>query len=114
MANKPLQSVVFAKELTQSFVDLYTVESGVVSFGIDAVVFNNYLSVKVDVTVRLIRTGSGTQNNEVTTNKTIRGEENFLAPGLIGQALQTGDKIQAKASNANSVTAFITGTKVTG
>ena len=113
MASNPLKSVTFAQELTTDYVTVYEVLTDVLRFGIDAVVFNNYTTSKKDVSVRFIRTGSGTLNDEVITNKTIRKEDNFLAPGMIGQGLVTGDLIQAKASANTSVTLFITGTEIT-
>lgn len=113
MASFPLQSVVFAEELTTSFVPLYTVESGTNEFGIDAATFNNHTTSNVKVTIRLLRGGAGGNENEVVTNRVIRSEESFLAPSIIGQALKEGDQIEAKADTASAITAFITGTKVT-
>lgn len=114
MASNPLIPVVGNVFLTTSFTTLYTVESGVSKFGIDAACFNNTSNAtpKITYSVRLVQSGSSDPGDELITNKTIRAEQNDLAPGIIGQALLTGGQIQAKASEAGVVSVSITGTKV--
>lgn len=113
MATTPLTPLVSAFDLTTSYQDLYTVPTGVQSVGIDAAVFNNYSGSTVEYSVRLVQSGSGGVLSEVITDKSIRAMSNDLAPAIIGQALQVGGKIQAKASANGSVNANITGTVLT-
>jgi len=111
MASKPLVSLVFATKITTSWQTIYTAPNGVDSVGIDASTFNNYTSTQTKISVRLIRSSTGDEN-QIISNQSIRGNDNFLSPGLIGQALVTGDQIQAMASNNDRITCFITGTEV--
>lgn len=113
MASAPLVPVVNAFDLTTVFQDLYTVESDVGTFGIDAITFNNYSAVNVEITARIVQTGAGGVLNEFVSDKRIRSKESFLAPAMIGHAVLTGGKIQAKASVNSSISASITGTKIT-
>lgn len=114
MASTPLVPVVNAFDLTTDFQTLFTVSGGVDFFGIDAVVFNNYSAVKAEITVRLVQSGTGGVLNEVVTDRPIRAKENFLAPALIGQSIQSGGKIEAKANVNGSINVNITGTEVVG
>lgn len=112
MATTPLKSLVFAQKITTSWQTIYTAPDGVDSIGIDAATFNNYATSQTKISVRLIRTTTDVEN-QIITNQSIRGEDNFLSPGLIGQALISGDKIEAIADDNDRITCFITGTEVT-
>lgn len=112
MASTPATPLASGIDLTTSFQDLYEVPSGTLRTSIDAATFNNYSSVNVDITIRLIQSGSGDTFDELVTTETIRAGKNYLAPGIIGQALITGSKIQAKVSVNSSVNANITGTEI--
>lgn len=112
MASTPFFVVASGVDLTTVFQTLFTVPTNE-TLGIDAAVFNNYATTNADITVRLIKSGVGGVLDEVVTDRTIRAKESFLAPAMIGQALQTGGKIQAKASVNSRISAHITGTIVT-
>lgn len=112
MASTPLNPVVSGIFLTDSFVNLYTVPSGVDRFGIDAACFNNTSGSNETYTVRLIQAGDSETNDELITEKPVRAQGNDLAPGIIGQSLLTGGIIQAKASNPGVISVSITGTTV--
>lgn len=112
MASNPLVQLADGFALTTSFQDIYTVPSTKSRAGIDAATFNNYSSANVTITIRLIQSGSGDIFDELITNEKIRAGKNFLAPGIIGQSLITGGKIQAKVSANSSVNANITGTEI--
>jgi len=113
MASTPLQPVVQGVVLTTGFVELYEVESDIANFGIDAAAFNNVLTGTVLVSIRIIKSGeTAVTADEIVTNRSIRKQDTFLAPSIIGQSLNTGDTIEAKADTANAINVFITGTKV--
>lgn len=112
MASTPLIPVTSGADLTTSFQDLYTVPADKARAGIDAATFNNYSSANVTITIRLIQSGTGDIFDEIITKETIRTGKNFLAPAMIGQALLTGGKIQAKVSVNSSVNANITVTEI--
>lgn len=113
MASTSLTPVTSGFDLTTSFQDIYTVASGVSRAGIDAATFNNYSSSNVTITIRLVQSGTSDVFDEIITTETIRAGKNFLAPAMIGQALVSGGKIQAKVSANSSVNANITATEVT-
>lgn len=108
----PANPVVSAFDLTKVFKTLYTVTDPNVRASIDAAVFNNYSGTNVTFTVRLVQSGTSTVLNEVITAKRIRKGENDLAPGIIGQGLLKGGKIEAKASANSSVNVAITVTEI--
>ena len=112
MASNPLIPVVSGFDLTTDFQDVYTVPSDKLRVGIDAATFNNYSSVNITITVRLVQLGDGDVFDEIITNEVIRAEKNFLAPAMIGQALISGGKIQIKVSANSSVNAQITVTEI--
>ena len=112
MASNPLINAVSGFNLMTSFQDLYTVPSGKSRAGIDAATFNNYSAANVTITIRLIQSGSGDILDELVTTETIRAGKNYLAPSIIGQALEAGGKIQAKVSANSSVNANITVTEI--
>ncbi|MEE9119187.1 MAG: hypothetical protein V3U02_11440 [Calditrichia bacterium] len=112
MASTPLVPAANGIDLTTSFQDLYDVPLGKSRAGIDAATFNNYSSNNITVTVRLVQSGAGDIFDEIITEETIRAKKNFLAPAMIGQALLSGGKIQAKVSANNSVNANITVTEI--
>ena len=114
MASTPLLPLVNAFDLTTAFQTLFIVGSGVNFTGIDAVVFNNYSAANVEISVRIVQSGTSTVLNEVITGRVIRSKESFLAPSLIGQSIQTGGKIEAKASVNSSINVNITGTNTVG
>lgn len=114
MASTPLIPLVSGFDLTTAFKTLFEVSAGVDFTGIDSVVFNNYSMSNVNVSVRLVQSGTGTVLNEVITEKLIRSKESFLAPSLIGQSIQSGGKMEAKASVNSSINVNITGTNTVG
>jgi hypothetical protein len=112
MATTPATPIVSAFNLTTAWQDLYTVIAPSSRVSIDAVVFNNYSSDSVTFSARIVQSGTGTDLNEVITEKDIRAQGNDLAPSMIGQALTLGGKIQAKASVDSSVNVNITATLI--
>ena len=112
MASTPLTPIGDGFDLTTSFQDLYTVPADALRAGIDAVVFNNYSSANVTITIRLIQSGSGDVFDEVVTTRVIKALKNFLVPEIIGQSLLTGGKLQAKVSADDSVSGKLTVTEV--
>ena len=114
MASTPLLPLVNAFDLTTVFQTLFTVSAGIDFTGVDAVVFNNYSAANVEISVRIVQSGTSTVLNEVITDKVIRSKESFLAPSLIGQSIQSGGKIEAKASVISSINVNITGTNTVG
>ena len=112
MANNPLRVLASGIDLTTSFQDLYVVPTDKSRTGIDAATFNNYSSNNVTITIRLIQSGDGDIFDEIVTEETIRAGKNYLAPGLIGQAITTGGKIQALVSADDAINANITGTEI--
>jgi len=112
MATTPLTPIVYGKGLTTAWVDIYTVPAGKGGVGIDAVVLNNYTATKQSFSIRLVQAGAATELNEIITDVTIRSFDNNLAQAIIGQALVTGGKIQAKASANDSINIQITATVI--
>lgn len=112
MASNPLTPVGAGFDLTTVFKTIYTVPADKLRGGIDAIVFNNYSSTNKTISIRLIQSGTGDIFDEVVTDRTIRGKDNFLAPGLIGQALLSGGILQAKVSVNNSVNGKLTVTEI--
>lgn len=112
MASTPLIPVGNGFDLTTDFQVLYTVPFNKSRAGIDAIVFNNYSSSNTTVTVRIIQSGDGDLFDEVVTERTIRAKDNFLAPGIIGQAIISGGTIQAKVANNNRVNGKLTITEI--
>jgi len=110
MATTPLTPIVSAFDLTTAWQQLYTVPSDQLSAGIDAAVFNNYSSLNVTYSVRIVQSGTATTLNELISDKTIRANKNDLAPSIIGQAIQVGGTIEAKASANSSVSVAMTAT----
>lgn len=113
MASNPLTPIGEGFDLTTSFKTIYTVPDDVLRSGVDAIVFNNYSSGKVTITIRLSQTSSTDQFDEIVTEKPIRKKENYLAPSLIGQAIKTGGIIEAKVSADNTVNGKLTVTEIT-
>lgn len=112
MSSNPLIPKGAGFNLTTAFQTLYTVPDDKSRAGIDAIVFNNYSSTTQTITIRLIQAGSGTIFDEVVTDRPIRAKDNFLAPGLIGQALLKGGKLQAKVSANDSINGKLTVTEI--
>ena len=112
MATTPLTPIVSGFDLTTAYQDIYTVPLGKLGAGIDAVVFNNYSASRAAYSIRLVQAGTGTSLNEIITDKGIRAYSNDLAPAMIGQALQTGGIIQAKASVNSAINVNITATVI--
>jgi hypothetical protein len=110
MATTPLQPIVFNRDLTTDWVDLYEVPTDKLGVGIDAAVLNNYTSVSQSFSIRLIQSGTPTVLNEIITDLNVRAKSNNLAPAMIGQALITGGIIQGKASANDSINVNITAT----
>lgn len=110
MASSPLTPIVYGIDLTTSFVDIYEVPTDKSGIGIDAAVFNNHTASSARYTIRLIQAGGSSVLNEIITDKQIRPFDSDLAQALIGQALVTGGKIQAKASSNNAISVQITAT----
>jgi len=112
MASNPLIPIGTGFDLTTVFKTIYTVPADKARAGIDAIVFNNYSSSNTTITIRLIQSGAGTILDEIVTERTIRGKDNFLAPGLIGQALLTGGTLQAKVADNDRVNGKLTVTEI--
>lgn len=112
MASTPLVPIVSGFNLTTSFQDLYLVSEDLARIGIDAATFNNYSVNNVTITIRLVQSITGDIFDEIITTEIIRAGKNFLAPGIIGQAIITGGIIQVKVSANDSVNANITATTV--
>jgi hypothetical protein len=112
MASTPLTPIGTGFDLTTVFQTIYTVPADKSRAGIDAIVFNNYSSTNRTITIRLIQDGSGDVFDEVVTDRTIRAKDNFLSPGLIGQALLTGGIIQVKVSANNAINGKLTVTEI--
>jgi len=112
MASTPLIPVGTGFDLTTAFKTIYTVPNDKSRAGIDAIVFNNYSDFNTTITIRLIQLGSGDIFDEVITDRKIRAKDNFLAPGLIGQALFTGGILQAKVANNSRVNGKLTVTEI--
>jgi len=112
MASSPLIPIGDGFDLTTAFKTLYTVPSDKSRAGIDAIVFNNYSAFNTTITIRLIQSGSGDIFDEIVTDKKIRAKDNFLAPGLIGQALSTGGILQAKVADDDRVNGKLTVTEI--
>lgn len=112
MASNPLIPGSSGINLTTSFQDVYIVPADKARAGIDAATFNNYSAVNVTITIRLVQSGTSDIFDEIITTETIRAGKNFLAPSMIGQALQTGGVIQAKVSVNDSVNGNITVTEI--
>ena len=112
MASNPLIPVGNGFDLTTSFQDVYTVPANKSRAGIDAIVFNNYSSVSVTITIRIVQIIPSSIFDEVVTERTIRAKEPFLAPSIIGQSILTGGKLQVKVSVNNSVSGKLTVTEI--
>jgi len=112
MASKPLTPIGGGFDLTTVYQDIYTVPLDKARAGIDALVFNNYSSFIVTISIRVVQTDAGDIFDEVVTERKIRGKDNFLAPGIIGQALLTGGKLQVKVSADDSVNGKLTVTEI--
>jgi len=113
MASRPLTPVGTGFDLTTAFQVLYTVPADALRAGIDAIVFNNYSSLNVTVSIRISQTSTTDLFDEVITDETIKKGKNFLAPGIIGQAILTGGVLEAKVSANDSVNGKLTVTEVT-
>ena len=113
MATKPLQPIVSAFSLTVNWQTIYTVEPGVANVGVDAIVLNNYTDTTASYSMRIVQVGAGTSLNETITDESIRAKSNNLAPAMIGKSLQTGGKIEVKASANDSLSITITATIIT-
>ena len=112
MASNPLTPIGEGFDLTTSYQAIYTVSAGVARAGIDAIVFNNYSSSNVTISVRVSQSATHDVFDEIVTDRIIRANDNFLAPGLIGQALLTGGTIQALVSANSSVSGKLTVTEI--
>lgn len=112
MASNPLTPVGQGFDLTTSYQTIYTPNSGALRGGIDAIVFNNYSSSNTTISIRLSQTSTTNIFDEVVTDRVIRAKDNFLAPGLIGQALIFGGVLQAKVAANSSVNGKLTVTEV--
>lgn len=112
MASSPLVPVVNAFDLTTDFKVIFQVPETSLRAAFDAAVFNNYSSANVTYTVRITQDGASTVLNEVITEKTIRSMSSDLAPAIIGQAINAGGTLEAKASVNSSVSATITATLI--
>jgi len=112
MASNPLTPIGAGFDLTTVFQTIYSVPADKSRAGIDAIVFNNYSSTNTTITIRLIQSGTGDIFDEVITDRTIRGKDNFLAPGLIGQALLSGGILQVKVGDNNRVNGKLTVTEI--
>ena len=113
MATTPLTPITSAFNLTTDWQTLYTVTGNIKRIGIDAAVFNNYSTNKIEFSVRLVQSGTATDLNEIITDKNIRAGGNDLSPAMIGQSVILGGKIQAKVSANGAVNVNITATIVT-
>ena len=112
MASNPLIPVGNGFNLTTSFQNIYTVPGDKSRAGIDAIVFNNYSTVNVTITIRIVQSGSGDLFDEVVTERIIRAKDSFLAPGIIGQSILSGGTLQALVSVNNSVNGKLTVTEI--
>lgn len=112
MASIPLIPGGSGLDLTTSFTDMYVVPSSRSRAGLDAIVFNNYSTSNVTISLRLVQAGAGDIFDEVVTDLIIKAGRNYLAPSIIGQALTAGGKLQAKVSANNSVNGQITVTEI--
>ncbi len=112
MSSNPLTPIGQGFNLTTSFQTIYTVPTDTLRSGIDAVVFNNYSTSKVTITIRISQSSSVDQFDEIVTEIPIRSKENYLAPSMIGQAIQTGGVIEVKVSANNSVNGKLTVTEI--
>lgn len=112
MASNPLTPIGTGFDLTTVFQEIFTPDDGVARAGIDAIVFNNYSTSKVTITIRLSQSSTPDIFDEVITEKPIRKKDNFLAPGLIGQAILFGGSLQAKVSANDAVNGKLTVTEV--
>lgn len=113
MASKPLTPIGTGFDLTTNFQTIYDVPNDALRAGVDAVVFNNYSTSKVLITIRISQSSTADQFDEIVTEKPIRAKENYLAPSLIGQAIFRGGIIEAKVSANNSVNGKLTVTEIT-
>lgn len=112
MASNPLTPVGEGFDLTTVFQEIFTPDEGADRAGIDAIVFNNYSSNNVTITIRLSQTSATDIFDEVVTEKTIRSKDNFLAPGLIGQSILFGGSLQVKVSANGAVNGKLTVTEI--
>jgi len=112
MASNPLIPIGVGFNLTTAFQTIYQVPSDKSRAGIDAIVFNNYSALNTTITIRLIQAGAGDIFDEVVTEKIIRAKDNFLAPGLIGQALLSDGALQVKVSANDRVNGKLTVTEI--
>jgi hypothetical protein len=112
MASNPLTPIGGGFDLTTDFQTIFTPDQGVLRAGIDAIVFNNYSAFTTSITIRLSQAGTPDIFDEVVTNAKIRANDNFLAPGLIGQAILFGGILQAKVADNNRVNGKLTVTQI--
>ena len=112
MASSPLTPVANGFDLTTVYQTLYQVSSADLRAGIDAALFNNYSAATAEYSVRIVQSGAGTQLEELISNKKVRAGSNDLAPGIIGQAINTGGSVQAKASANSSISVALTVTVI--
>lgn len=112
MASNPLTPIGTGFDLTTSFKTIYTPSLGALRGGVDAIVFNNYSSTTTTVTIRISQSSSDDIFDEIITEKKIRAKDNFLAPGLIGQAVLFGGTIKAKVSADGRISGKLTVTEV--
>ena len=116
MATSPSILMTSSFDLTTDFLEMYETASNQSRTIIDAVNFNNYSSANVTISIRIIQSGllsAGDVLDELTTDAEIRAGESYLAPEVIGQAIQRGGIIAAKASANSSVNVNMTGTTIT-
>jgi len=112
MASNPLTPVGQGFDLTTAYQTIYTPNSGALRGGIDAIVFNNYTAVNVTISIRLSQSSTTDIFDEVVTDRVIRAKDNFLATGVIGQAIIAGGTLQVKVSANNSVNGKLTVTEI--
>jgi len=112
MPTTPLVSAVTQGDLTTTFQTIYTVPSGLLRVGLDAITFNNYSDSSASFSVRIVQSGTATDLNEIITDKSLRSGSNDLAPAMIGQALNTGGIVQVKASANDAINMTMTITTV--
>lgn len=98
--------------LTTVFQTIYIVPVDKARAGIDAIVFNNYSINNTTITIRISQSASNDLFDEVVTERLIRAKDNFLAPGLIGQAILSGGTIQVKVGNNDRVNGKLTVTEI--
>lgn len=81
---------------------------------IDAVSVTNTSSSAAELDLGIVPSGgaAGSDNRSVES-RTIRAEEAYLCPELIGQLLEVGDFISASASAASSLNIRISGRVIT-